>query len=141
MIKYILIAAIIWGGYSYWKEHSSEAATNKYILATKSENGFVALPQPSGTSARQVLIFAPQNCSSAEARRADEIAAQLARHNIPYARLDNANFDSIQDEADFKRLDAVMRGSVPIVFIGGRGKANPAPQDVVAEYRAMRRSL
>ena len=33
---------------------------------------------------------------------------------------------------------AVMNGPIPIVYVDGRAKANPTPEEVVAEYRRSR---
>jgi hypothetical protein len=30
---------------------------------------------------------------------------------------------------------SVMNGPVPVVFVNGKAKANPTPEEVVAEYR------
>ena len=104
------------------------------------ETGFVPVPSPSGTKRNQVLIFAAVNCPKDAARRAADLAAELGRRGISHIRLEHADFEWVEnpDPAVLARLETVMRGEIPIVFINGRGKANPGIDEVVAEYRAQR---
>jgi hypothetical protein len=40
------------------------------------------------------------------------------------------------DPAIGVRLNSVMNGELPIVFVNGRGKANPTLEEVIAEFGA-----
>jgi hypothetical protein len=105
--------------------------------ASISTHGFVSVPQPTGTRTQQVLIFAPEHCPSTEAQAADALAATLASHHIPHQRLHQAEFDSTHTDPDTAaRLDSIMRGTLPIVFIGGKAKANPTVAEVIAAYQS-----
>ncbi|MEL1265753.1 hypothetical protein [Pseudoxanthomonas putridarboris] len=101
-----------------------------------SRHGFVDIPLPDGQSGYHVVIFAPPNCPSEAARRADLLAQYLDREGIPYARASSADFSTLRSQEEANRVMAVMNGSIPVVFVRHRARANPSPDDVVAEYRA-----
>lgn len=131
-IKLLLVAGIIGAGWNYWNKQQTTAATEK----ATSNNGFVALPAPSGTSPERVLIIAAENCTADAARRADDLAHELSKQKIPVTRSHNVNFEfSKPDAARMQRLNTVMNGELPIVFVGDRVKNNPTLAEVIAEYR------
>lgn len=136
-LKFLLVLVLAMVGYHWWHKHRDLFVTDE-TAQVAGGTGFVAMPQPIGTSLGTVLIFAPRNCPSAAAQRARELSRELAAHDIPHALLDEANFDldSPEQVASVKR---VMEGTVPIVFVHGRGKANPSLDDVLAEYAATQR--
>jgi hypothetical protein len=82
------------------------------------------------------VIFAPENCPSEAAQRADALARQLASKGIPVTRSHSANFifDTDPGRAVLDRINTVMQGEIPIVFVNGRGRANPRVDDVLSEY-------
>jgi len=133
-IKLALLLAIVGGGWHYWQKHS--LATAAAALEAPSEHGFVAMPLPSGMAVRGVVIFAPENCPSEAAQRADALARQLASKGIPVTRSHSANFifDTDPGRAVLDRINTVMQGEIPIVFVNGRGRANPRVDDVLSEY-------
>ena len=59
----------------------------------------------------------------------------LSKHGVAYVRTDSANFNSLTSQDEASRVMSVMNGPVPIVYVNGKAKANPAPQEVVAEFR------
>jgi hypothetical protein len=131
-IKLLLLAGIIGGGWNYWNKQQTAAATAK----ATSSNGFVTLPAPSGTPAGRVLVIAAENCTADAARRADDLAHELSKQRIPVTRTHNVNFTFNQPDAVLmQRLNTVMNGELPIVFVGDRVKNNPTLTEVVAEYR------
>lgn len=125
--KYLFIFAILFGGYQSWQKHQAE-------VIIENNNEFISLPQPINTSKSQVLILAPRNCSSSEAKQAKALAAKLRQKNISYQELDTVSFDASSDPKAINRLNQVMNGTIPIVFVGGKGKANPSIDEVLAEY-------
>ncbi len=133
-IKLAMLLAIAGGGWHYWQKHS--LATAAAALEAPSEHGFVAMPLPSGMAARGVVIFAPENCPSEAAQRADALASQLAGKGIPVTRSQSANFtfDADPGRAMLDRINTVMQGEIPIVFVNGKGRANPGVDDVLSEY-------
>jgi len=137
-LKLLLFAALAVFGYQFWQMQSPKPAAPTSALTTQSANGFVALPTPTNANAAQVVVFAPDNCPLEAGQRADALVQQLASRNIPYLRSSNASFSAVPDATTMERLNTVMNGEVPIVFINGRGKANPTVQEVIAEYAASR---
>lgn len=127
-------------GYKWWTRHHVEGLANTNAPEALPDSGFVRMPQPVGTSTGEVLIFAPLHCSSDAAARAEALSQELASKGIPHVRLNTARFDMERpDQQMMKRLKQVMEGTVPIVFVHGRAKANPTLDEVVAEYGASRR--
>lgn len=131
-IKLLLIAGILGASWNYWNKHQTTAATEK----VPSANGFTALPAPGGTAPGRVLVIAAENCTADAARRADDLAYELSKQKIPVTRTHNVNFEfSNPDSGLMQRLNSVMNGELPIVFVGDRAKNNPTLAEVLAEYR------
>ena len=127
VLKLILMLAAAGLAFQYWQ--ANRPATGP------SPNGFVALPTLAGGDPKQVVVFAPENCPSEAAARADSMAQQLASRNIPSVRTHDVSFSSSDpDPAIGVRLNSVMNGDLPIVFVKGKGKANPTLDEIVAEY-------
>jgi hypothetical protein len=103
-----------------------------------SSYGFAPLPEPFVGPTDRLVILAPPNCPSEQGRRADELVNQLTADGIPCSRAAGANIradrDATKDELD--RLNSVMLGELPLVFINGRAKNNPDLADVEGEYRS-----
>ncbi|MFT3763795.1 MAG: hypothetical protein QM761_14535 [Pseudoxanthomonas sp.] len=97
--------------------------------------GFVSIPMPDGMPSRGIVIFAPRNCPSEAAQRARDIGRHLAGQRIGYVDADSANYGSLSSQEEANRVMAVMNGPIPIVYVNGRAKANPTPEEVVAEFR------
>jgi hypothetical protein len=131
VVKLVAMLAVAALAFQYWQ--ANRPATGP------SPNGFVALPTLAGSDPKQVVVFAPENCPSEKAQQADDLARQLASRNIPALRSHDVSFSSSDpDPAIGIRLNSVMNGELPIVFVNGRGKANPTLDEVVAEYGAAR---
>lgn len=123
-------------GWQHYKKSGRVVATDAPAEASASR-GFVSLPAFPGSNGRAVVIFAPENCPEDAGRRADALADALSRSGVPVSRLNHVGFNvSGPDEAS--RINAVMNGSIPIVVVRGRGKANPSLDEVLAEYSAAR---
>ncbi|MEN1929001.1 hypothetical protein WCE34_08315 [Luteimonas sp. MJ204] len=97
--------------------------------------GFVEIPMPDGLPSRGVVVFAPANCPEDAGQRADAIVRHLESQGIPHRRSSSANYSNLASAEDARRVTAVMNGPIPVVYVNGRARANPSPQDVVAEYR------
>ena len=100
-----------------------------------STQGFKSIPMPDGVPSRGVIVFAPQYCTSDAARRTEELVRHLSRQGIAYVRTDHASYNSLTSPEEATRVTSVMNGPVPIVYVNGKAKANPTPQEVVAEFR------
>ena len=127
VIKLVLMLIVAGLAFQYWQANRPTTGP--------SVNGFVALPTLANSSPKQVVVFAPENCPSEKAQQADDFARQLASRNIPSVRTHDVSFSSSDpDPAIGIRLNSVMNGELPIVFVNGKGKANPTLQEVIAEY-------
>lgn len=99
------------------------------------EGGFISIPVPDEMSSSGVVIFAPRDCPSEAAHRAERLASFLKERGIGFTRLQSASYNSLTSKEEAQRVMAVMNGDIPIVYVNGRAKANPTPEEVEAEYR------
>lgn len=98
-------------------------------------NGFVAIPMPDGMSSSGIVIFAPENCPSDAAQRARSLAGYLSDHRIGYVNADSANYSNLSSQEEATKVTSVMNGPIPVVYVNGKAKANPTPEEVVSEFR------
>ena len=138
LAKLLVIVAVISLSLTWWQRHETRGSADP----GPSPNGFVAVAMPDRAKANTVIILAPVNCPSVEARRADALAEQLDRLGIPHVRsssystaIDNPTADQV---AAMNRAVEVLNGDVPAVFVNGMAKANPSAADVVSEYERTR---
>jgi hypothetical protein len=149
VIKIGTVLAIAALGILVWREYgpkggvealagqvSDKVAASAPDGGGNSSHGFVDMPLPDGQSGSDVVIFAPVNCPSDAAQRAEALARHLSAQGVPYVRSQDANFGNLSSQEEANRVMAVMEGGIPVVFVRTRAKANPSPEDVVAEYRA-----
>lgn len=135
--KLMLVLVLLTVGWQQYKKSGSAAASGADASEADASRGFVPLPSFAGSSTRAVVIFAPENCPEDAGRRADALADQLGRSGIPVSRLTNVSFTVTDaDPVAVQRINAVMTGTIPIVVVRGRAKANPSLDDVLAEYSA-----
>ena len=134
LLKLVLVLAVAAGAYNYLRQHQ---APGTQAGALSSDNGFVSLPPVRGQSPSAVLVIAAEDCPHDDAQRADRLADDLSRSGVPVVRIHNLTFDvEGGGSADLDRINAVMGGTLPVVFVRGRAKANPSLDQVLAEYRA-----
>ncbi len=120
-----------------WHAHQ-RAAFQREVGPLADSNGFIPVRMPDGAERGTVLILAPRNCPSTQARRADALAGELTRAGIPNRRTAMYSIARAtpEDRPSISRaLDLVRLDRAPVVMIGGRAKANPTTEEVVAEYR------
>ncbi|HEY9615463.1 MAG TPA: hypothetical protein V6C64_01390 [Microcoleaceae cyanobacterium] len=98
-----------------------------------SSAGFVAVTNPEGFNPAQVVVIGP-NCTSAAGQRTRALIAQLAQARVPYMQTSDFSVTASEDVQGLYRLQEVMQGDAPIVFVHGKAKANPQIQEVIAEY-------
>lgn len=136
--RLVIIAILAVGGYQFWTRHQAAAQADA-VMTEASSAGFLALPMPVGVSDSEVVVFAPANCPSDAAQRAELLAQALTEKGVPFRRSQSASFDIVNPEPQaVAALERVMNGTIPIVFVRGKGKANPSLDEVLAEYRAGR---
>jgi hypothetical protein len=138
-VKLIIAAAVLVAAYLVWHAHSARVEAEALERLTD-ENGFLDLATPSGADPRKVWIVAAANCPKEGARRAEALAHDLSERDIVFERHSSVAFSlGADDPALVRRLDAVLHGDTPIVFVNGRIKANPALDEVLAEYQVAQR--
>ena len=107
---------------------------------------FVTLPPADGHGINSVYIVAPENCPSDAAQRADGLARDLGTAGINPVRTELVDFGQLRAQAQADsmpqsmidqalRINNIMTGTLPIVFVRGRAKNNPTLKEVVAEYK------
>jgi hypothetical protein len=138
--KPLLIAtgALLLGAH-LWHAHQ-QALFGRQLAAMADVNGFVPVQPPVGARPDTVVILAPINCPHAGAQRAQALAKYLTEHGIPNVR--SAQYAVSGAGADALRMRttaAIATGTLPVVLLNGRGEDNPAPWQVVDEYRSAQR--
>ena len=112
------------------------------IGGATSPNGFVSVVMPNAAPRNTVIIFAPLNCPSDGAQRADALGNELTSRGVPNVRSDSYQAEvtnpTANDEANLNHTHDVINAGVPVVFINGRGRANPTLKEVIAEYSGSR---
>jgi hypothetical protein len=128
----ILLGAV--GAYHYWSDRRSDAWQEQPTVSATDEGGFVDLPVDGGGE-DGVLVLAARNCPRQDAQRADALADELSRRGIPVKRTHRVNFTLAGPDAGVsKRINAVMKGRLPIVFVNGRARSNPTIAEIINEY-------
>ena len=145
VLKTLAVVGVAVAGYVLWDSYKPEGGL-KEVAARLSASagpadaggGFVGIPMADGMSPRGVIIFAPENCPSDAAQRAERVTRLLSSKGIAYRRATAADYNNLASPEEAERVMAVMNGPIPIVYVNGKAKANPAPEEVVAEYRSGR---
>jgi hypothetical protein len=144
VVKTCLAVGVAVAGICLWSVYAPEGGirevsdkVGKRLDSGKAggSHGFVQIPAPDGQASRGIVIFAPANCPSDAAQRAEALARHLSAQGVPYVRSENAEFGSLASQDEVSKVLSVMNGPVPVVFVNGKAKANPTPEEVVAEYR------
>lgn len=142
VLKTLAAVAVIGAGLYLWDTRKPEGGVQAVAGAVAAGvdrrgggGGFVDIPMPDGLSSRGIVVFAPEHCPRDAGQRAEAMASYLAAQRVPYTRTSSANYNDLASAEEASRVTAVMNGPVPVVYVNGRAKANPTPQEVVAEYR------
>ena len=136
-LKVLALVAAVALAIHWWRGRSENI-----VGAAKSPNGFVSVVMPNGAPRNTAIIFAPLNCPSDAAQRADTLANELTSRGIPNVRSNSYDATvtnpTANEEANIQRTHDVVNAGVPAVFINGRAKANPTFKEVIAEYSGSR---
>jgi hypothetical protein len=145
LLKNIGVVIVALGVFVLWGKFRHRATVEAGAAGTAAEPavqaspyGFAPLPAPFVGPSDRLLILAPPNCPSAEGQRADELVRRLNADGIPCRRSGNAPVSAGREptKEEFTRMDRIMRGEAPVVFINGRAKNNPDLADVEGEFRS-----
>jgi hypothetical protein len=96
--------------------------------------GFVALTRPTDAPAGKILIIGPENCPKEEGRRMDSLERAVHAAGIPCVRLQRVSL-APADSGEARRLNKVMNGELPIVFVGEYAKNNPSLEEIKTQLR------
>lgn len=140
IVLWLAIAASLYGGWQWWQDRAHAPLAN----AEPSPNGFVPVEMPSGAPRNAVLVLAPPNCPSDQARRSESLIAALSSQGIPVRRGSGIDYSfSSAPTADQRqgvdRAIQVFNQGAPAVFINGMAMSNPSAEQAAAEYRRTRR--
>ena len=91
LIKLLLILGFVGFAFNYWQKNYSDYQTG---AAGTSDYGFVTLPKPSNLDTDAVIILAAKNCTKEAARKAEYLADELGRRDIPYTRASSISFEN-----------------------------------------------
>lgn len=131
----LIVASVgLWQGYVSTGKLTHTVSKLADGIGGDSSGGFKAIPTPDGVSSRGIVIFAPRNCPSDAARRTQVLVQHLSAKGIRYSPTDSANYDNLASAEEASRVMSVMNGPIPVVYVNGKAKANPTPEEVEAEY-------
>jgi hypothetical protein len=134
--RVLLIVGAAGGGVHLWHQHQSAVAFAS-VMASADEYGFIELPPAQGQNPDTVYVVAAVNCPHADAQRADRLARDLGDKGVPVIRTGNVSFSAVGlDKSAVSRLNVVMNGRLPIVFIHGKAKPAATLEEVEAEFRS-----
>ena len=134
----VLLAVALYGAYGWWQDRSAAAD----LAARTSPNGFVPVEMPGGVARNTVLVLAPRNCPSEQARRTEALVAELTGQGVPVVRGDAFEFDvenpTREQMAGIDRAIEVFKRGAPAVFVNGMAMSKPTASQTLAEYRSTR---
>ena len=108
-----------------------KSRTDQYGFLDISDN----LPESKG-----IVIVAPVNCPSQQAKVADYLVTELNKQNIPATRTNSYNFrqKNIMSEREInqmiKRAEYVRKMAPPLVIVNGKIKSNPSIEAIKNEW-------
>lgn len=141
ILLFLAIAASLYGGWQWWQDRSGPAA---YANVEPSPNGFVPVEMPDGAPRNAVLVLAPPNCPSEQAKRAEALVAELTRQGIPVRRGSRISYTfeggmpSTEQRRAVDRAVQVFNQGAPAVYINGMAASDPTIEQAIAEYRRTR---
>ena len=130
----VLVAAlvlVVWA-----KVHRQKASTGDGLptrAQAESVNGWAQVPMPAGTHANRVIVFSALNCPKPAAQRALSIMRDLEDRGVPCDHVDRIEFPGATPD-EGARLQRVIDGGGPVVFVKGRAKSAPLVDEILAEY-------
>jgi len=135
VLRVLIIVGVLWGGLQYWNRHEAAVA----LAAATDDNGFVDVPPVEGQNSDTIYVVAALNCPHEDAQRADRLAEQLRDKGISVIRTDSVNYhwsDADSSGAVIDRVNTVMNGPLPLVFVRGRVRPAATLDQVMAELAA-----
>jgi hypothetical protein len=136
LARVLLVIGVVALGYKWWQ---GEGIFARPATVEVSANGFISIVTPAGAADNTVIVFAPENCPSEAAQRAEHLQRRLRDAGIPTVRSTSYHMQIMnptrEEQAALERTSSVLGGELPIVLVRGKGKANPTVEEVTSEYR------
>ncbi|MEM8675053.1 MAG: hypothetical protein AAGF83_14435 [Cyanobacteria bacterium P01_G01_bin.67] len=95
---------------------------------------FVELPPYGTVDMSKVIIVIPENCSRENALRGKYLADRLVSIDVPVSLRSSISFSQINSMKNYRKVNSVMTGDIPIVLVGSKGKSNPSSREILYEY-------
>ena len=137
LLKIAVIVAVVVFSLKEWRQQASApGAADAAATAGARTSRFVALPTSNFGRSASVVVLAAEGCSEDAAQRADTLTGEPSRLGVPVVRAHDIRFEQLDPRVDdVGRINAVMKGTLPIVLVRGRAGNNPSLDEVLAEYR------
>ena len=132
MKTFRLLLVLFVGGFA-WSVFQKTRVKKSSVDSQVGARGFVTGAATPNTPAGKVVIVAPIGCPQEAGRRADALERVLSQARLPVVRRNEVSFVA-GSEAEAAKLDGLMRGEVPIVFVGRRAMNNPTAEEVSVEF-------
>ncbi|MBI0133264.1 hypothetical protein ABX026_06695 [Snodgrassella alvi] len=139
ILTVVASCALCFAGYQWHKSIQEKKIFVQDIKSRTDQYGFLDisdnLPESKG-----IVIVAPVNCPSQQAKVADYLVTELNKQNIPATRTNSYNFrqKNIMSEREInqmiKRYQYVRTMAPPLVFVNGKIKSNPSIEAIKKEW-------
>ena len=140
ILTVVASCALCFAGYQWHKSIQEKRIFVQDIKSRTDQYGFLDisdnLPESKG-----IVIVAPVNCPSQQAKIADYLVTELNKQNIPATRTNGYNFSQNLTNMSkreinqmVKRIEYVRTMAPPQVFVNGKIKSNPSLEDIKKEW-------
>lgn len=132
--------ALCFAGYQWHKSKQEKKLFVQDIKSRTDQYGFLDI-SVNLTGSNGIVIMAPINCPSRQAKIADYLATELNNQNIPATRINGYTFSPDLNNLTereinqmIKRVQHVRTMAAPLVFVNGKVKSNPTIEDIKREW-------
>ena len=132
--------ALCFAGYQWHKSKQEKKLFVQDIKSRTDQYGFLDI-SINLTGNNGIVIMAPINCPSQQAKIADYLATELNNQNIPATRINGYTFSPYLNNMTereinqiIKRVQHVRTMAAPLVFVNGKVKSNPTIEDIKREW-------
>ena len=132
--------ALCFAGYQWHKSKQEKKLFVQDIKSRTDQYGFLDI-SVNLTGSKGIVIVAPVNCPSQQAKIADYLVTELNKQNIPATRTNGYNFSQNLNNMSereinqmVKRIEYVRTMAPPQVFVNGKIKSNPSIEDIKNEW-------
>lgn len=124
LLKIVLAGSLaVWLGLTVFERVNTPSATE-----------FVAVPTPDEVPPDRVVITGLLNCPQT-GKNTRDLINRMTEAQIPYKHITSFGFGNTDDWAGLQRLNEILKRGGPVVFVHGKAKSNPTPEEVIAEFR------